>query len=81
MVTSFLLHWLTGVEILFNTKLLKVEYSEQESRFAAPWGLYTVTAEINGEVRQFQAEALLNATGRAPNVHDVGLETVRLVDG
>ena len=44
--------------------------------FQAPWGIYTLTIELDGKQQTFQGEALLNATGRAPNVHDVGLETV-----
>lgn len=67
-----------GVVIHTSVKIINVEYSggEGTSMYNAPWGLYTVTVEINGQHEQFQAEALLNATGRAPNVHDVGLEAV-----
>ena len=32
--------------------------------------------EQDGTTFEYQGEALLNATGRAPNVHDVGLEHV-----
>lgn len=38
-----------------------------------------VTVEKAGVVFEVEAEALLNATGRAPNVHDVGLEKVSYV--
>lgn len=50
-----------------------------EGLYESPWGLYTLTVEIDGRVETFEAEALLNATGRAPNVHDLGLEMVRSV--
>jgi pyruvate/2-oxoglutarate dehydrogenase complex dihydrolipoamide dehydrogenase (E3) component len=62
--------------VFYKTKLLKVEYSGSDIKYNAPWGTYTVTAEIDGETRTFTAEALLNATGRCPNVHDLGLENV-----
>ena len=63
-------------------KILKVAYKETGKPGGprgpnnTPWGLYTVTVEINGKEEEFESEALLNATGRAPNVHDVGLEKV-----
>ena len=74
-----------GVNFIMGVKILKVEYSEEGSsssgggaRLSAPWGLYSIHVQVNGqeEVQVFQAEALLNATGRTPNVHDVGLEKV-----
>ncbi len=50
--------------------------SEDSTLYSAPFGLYTVTAEIDGKEEVFEAEALLNATGRVPNVFGLGLETV-----
>jgi len=75
-----------GVKFVMGVKIIKVEYSGGESggegtagvRLCAPWGVYSVHVEIPGQpgVQILQAEALLNATGRAPNVHDVGLDKV-----
>jgi len=64
-----------GLKVYTSVKILKVEY-EAGGLYCAPWGLYKVTVEYNGEVHQLEGEALLNATGRAPNVHDLGLENV-----
>jgi len=65
-----------GVVIHTGVKIAHVAYTggAGTGMFQAPWGVYTVTAEVGGVAHTFQAEALLNATGRAPNVHDVGLE-------
>ena len=72
-----------GVKFLLGVKIIKVEYSAPkgvgpEVRLEAPWGIYSVYVEVPGQegVQVFQGEALLNATGRAPNVHDVGLDKV-----
>jgi len=47
------------------------------ARTKGPWGLYKVTVETpTGGVQVFECEALLNATGRTPNVHGLGLEKV-----
>lgn len=63
-------------------KILKVEYAgeagETNARTSGPWGNYSVTIEQAGVVSVLVGDALLNATGRAPNVHDVGLENVSL---
>ena len=46
-------------------------------RLNGPWGLYTLTYEdAQGKQHVLQAEALLNATGRVPNVHGIGLDQV-----
>jgi len=54
---------------------LKVEHEAGEL-YNAPWGLYKVSVVINDEIVVIEAEALLNATGRAPNVYNLGLENV-----
>jgi pyruvate/2-oxoglutarate dehydrogenase complex dihydrolipoamide dehydrogenase (E3) component len=47
--------------------------------YKAPWGVYTITVELkDGTIEKFSGEALLNAAGRAPNVHDIGLDLVNL---
>jgi len=68
-----------GVNILLGVKLLQVEREgdgSEASLYAAPYGLYKVTVEVDGKPVVFEGEALLNATGRAPNCHDCGLENV-----
>ena len=44
----------------------------------APWPVYTVTIvnEDTNETTEHECEALLNATGRTPNVFGMGLEHV-----
>ncbi len=72
----------TGVNLHFNAKILNISRSgsdDESSLYCAPFGLYTVTVEIDGQTKVFTAEALLNATGRVPNVHGLGLETVGVV--
>ena len=42
-----------------------------------PWGLYKTTVVLaDGTTAVLESEALLNATGRVPNVCDLGLEAV-----
>lgn len=71
-----------GVNILLGVKLLKVECvgdnAGGQTRTSAPWALYRVHVQLPGqsEVVVIEGEALLNATGRSPNVHDVGLDKV-----
>ena len=72
----------SGVQLHFNVKLLNITRAgsnDESSLYSAPFGLYTVTVEIDGKVETFEAEALLNATGRVPNVFGLGLETVSSV--
>lgn len=74
-----------GLKIYFNVEILNIERSGVEAdikntgrgMYCAPWGTYTVTvrSENLGTIK-FEAEQLLNATGRAPNVHGLGLEAV-----
>jgi len=63
-----------GIEMILEVKFVKVEASAEGSVTSAPFKTYTVTAEIGGETRTFEAEALLNGTGRVPNVFNIGLE-------
>lgn len=66
-----------GVKILLNVKILKVEYTGGDDiKYCKSWDLYKVSVEINGETVEYEGEALLNATGRAPNVYGIGLEKV-----
>jgi len=73
-----------GVKIMLGVKIIKVEYAVADVfdpsgvRLCSPWGVYSVHIQVpeRADVEILQAEALLNATGRAPNVHDVGLENV-----
>lgn len=41
----------------------------------APVEKYTLTVIIDGEEQTFDGDSLLNGTGRAPNVHDIGLSS------
>jgi pyruvate/2-oxoglutarate dehydrogenase complex dihydrolipoamide dehydrogenase (E3) component len=65
-----------GVNVMTSVKILSVSRSKDGNLYQAPYGTYEITLEKNGETITLQSEALLNATGRAPNVHDVGLEAV-----
>jgi pyruvate/2-oxoglutarate dehydrogenase complex dihydrolipoamide dehydrogenase (E3) component len=72
-----------GVTICLSTKLRRVGYlhpsNTTECCTSSPWGLYTITvANDNGDETVFQAEALLNATGRSPNVFNCGLDKVKM---
>ena len=70
-----------GIQIVLGAKITSIEYEERDSAqsegplYQAPWPLYTVHLEDGSS---FQAEALLNATGRAPNVHNLGLDAVNV---
>jgi len=51
--------------------------SSSESRTKAPWGTYKVSVTLqDGTACVAECEALLNATGRLPNVVGLGLENV-----
>ena len=53
------------------------ERSNNTAVYNAPWGLYTIIIiDKEGTERTIVGEALLNATGRAPNVYGIGLEKV-----
>lgn len=51
---------------------------EEEPRHCAPWGTYRATVRdmSTGQVTEYEAQALLNCTGRTPNVTDCGLDNV-----
>jgi len=69
----------TGIKILSISRVGGSSADSDDnhvSLYCSPWGIYTVAVEINGERVELQSEALLNATGRAPNVHGIGLEKV-----
>eukprot|EP00039_Didymoeca_costata_P019315 m.337040 g.337040 ORF g.337040 m.337040 type:complete len:587 (+) comp18028_c0_seq1:82-1842(+) len=63
-----------GVTLHLDVKFKKVECSEEGNTMKAPFKKYSVTVEINGKETVFHADAVLNGTGRAPNVHGLGLE-------
>lgn len=76
-----------GVVIMLGVKIIRINYTPPTSTstlstsppsvcLTAPWGLYRITIEVDGQLQVLEAESLLNATGRAPNVHDCGLEQV-----
>eukprot|EP01059_Diplonema_ambulator_P019767 TRINITY_DN33416_c0_g1_i1.p1 TRINITY_DN33416_c0_g1~~TRINITY_DN33416_c0_g1_i1.p1 ORF type:complete len:596 (+),score=128.99 TRINITY_DN33416_c0_g1_i1:67-1854(+) len=60
-----------NLTIVTSCKILKVSGDVQDLATCAPWGLYKV--ELDGGV-VIECEALLNATGRVPNVHGLGLD-------
>jgi len=64
-----------GVQVLCGATVLEVQCSEKgEQRYAAPWATYFVKARFaDGSESRFECEAVLNATGRAPNVSGMGL--------
>lgn len=73
-----------GVELYFNAIVHEFtctgEHNEStgEGLYRAPWLQYTVTVEINGVKEVHAADCVMNATGRAPNVHGLGLEEVNV---
>jgi len=66
-----------GVNILFDIEFQSVTSSDVEGngKYAAPWSTTGVHVIQNGHKKDFFCESLLVATGRAPNVNDLGLET------
>ena len=69
----------SGVEILFNCRLEKLDVLEPGGLYCAPWGLRALAVTVGGERRILHAESILNATGRVPNVVGLGLEKVCLI--
>ena len=68
-----------GVQVYTNVRFTSVEHFPQPegSIYGKPaWDSYRVTVTINGEPFVFESEALLNATGRTPNVFGMGLDEV-----
>ena len=54
-----------GIEILTGAKISNVKVAK---------GSVTMTAEVGGEKKELEAERVLVAAGRAPNVEDIGLK-------
>lgn len=63
-----------GVKMNLKVKFVKVEASEEGNVLCAPFKTYKITTEIDGKEVVFESEALLNGTGRVPNVFNIGLE-------
>mmetsp|Transcript_30134 Transcript_30134/g.90278 ORF Transcript_30134/g.90278 Transcript_30134/m.90278 type:complete len:585 (-) Transcript_30134:63-1817(-) len=62
-----------GVAVHTNVTFVSVEATEGDI-FHAPFKAYTVTVELNGKRTELTADAILNGTGRVPNVAGLGLE-------
>ena len=62
-----------GIELVLCVRFTKVEATDGNITHA-PFRNYKVHTTICGEPRTFESEAVLNGTGRAPNVHGLGLE-------
>jgi pyruvate/2-oxoglutarate dehydrogenase complex dihydrolipoamide dehydrogenase (E3) component len=69
-----------GVHMFINVMIERIECkaSSSSNLYNAPWHEYKVSVKINGEMKEFFGDALLNATGRTPNVYGLGLETVNV---
>lgn len=70
-----------GVSIIYHSSVVTVEVCNKESNpsiYEGRFPLYNVKIRdsISGEEKLIQCEAILNATGRVPNVFDIGLEHV-----
>ncbi len=61
-----------GMDLNFNLKFLRVEHQPPSEEGDFP--LIKVFVEQDGQEKVFECEALLVATGRKPNVSNVGLE-------
>ena len=57
---------------------MSVKRDSAGSLYNAPWGQYKVDIQLNDEIITLESEALLNATGRTPNVFGLGLEKVSI---
>lgn len=64
-----------GVTIETNVGIVRVSQSRPKKR-KSDKATITVEAEVDGKPSRFRAEALLLATGRAPNSKDIGLESL-----
>eukprot|EP01036_Dinobryon_divergens_P037138 gene37138-48516_t len=61
----------TGVDVILVDRI-----GTGGNLYNPPWNRYTVTIQhASGALCTFDGEALLNCTGRAPNVHNLGLDT------
>uniref|UniRef100_A0A7S2UXV1 Mercuric reductase n=1 Tax=Fibrocapsa japonica TaxID=94617 RepID=A0A7S2UXV1_9STRA len=67
-----------GLVIKLGCKIKRVErVGEGEvPSYCAPWNIYRMVLDVDGQEEVYESEALLNATGRTPNVFDLGLEVV-----
>ena len=64
-----------GVAVHYSVKIVGVALKREGSLVKAPFALYGVTVVLaSGETTEFECEALLNATGRVPNVWGLGLD-------
>eukprot|EP01041_Mallomonas_annulata_P001803 gene1803-3500_t len=64
----------TGVDVILVDRI-----GTGGNLYNPPWNRYTVTIQhASGALCTFDGEALLNCTGRAPNVHNLGLDTVHI---
>lgn len=67
-----------GVNVFTSVSIKKVEILTTGELYQPSWNIYCIHVEIDGVLQKFEGEALLNATGRSPNVHDIGLENVSI---
>jgi pyruvate/2-oxoglutarate dehydrogenase complex dihydrolipoamide dehydrogenase (E3) component len=67
-----------GLNILFNVKIIKVECINAGNLLNSPWNIYNITVLIDNKEVIYEGEAILNATGRIPNVYGLGLENVNV---
>lgn len=64
-----------GVDVQYSVRLHSVHLVTGELAYKAPWPLYRIEATLaDGSAQTFECEALLNATGRSPNVTGLGLD-------
>jgi len=64
-----------GVDLRYNVRFVKVSSCGGNVE-CAPFGISNVQVTIEGKEETFESEAILNATGRVPNVHNIGLDKV-----
>jgi len=69
------------MDIQYSVKINNIEYVGGDPTAGAPtkapWGCYKVFVTLaDGTDKVYECEAILNATGRVPNVCGVGLDTV-----
>jgi len=63
-----------GLIFHFGIKFKNIELLQEGDLYKSTFPLYRVTYEQNGQEFSYECEAVLNATGRAPNVHGIGLD-------
>eukprot|EP00037_Helgoeca_nana_P000536 m.22136 g.22136 ORF g.22136 m.22136 type:complete len:587 (+) comp10655_c0_seq1:59-1819(+) len=67
-----------GVTVHTNVVFDRVECSDDGNLTHAPFVRYTVHVKVDGKPQTFEADALLNGTGRVPNVVGLGLEDAQV---